>query len=422
MRRKKRPVRRLNSNAGLRDTVKKRLDRYKAGAQQGYQQGLKAGFSSYDDIFEGTSIIIPAHNEVESVKRCIEGIMDLTELPYEIIVIDNGSSDGIEHYLKQLDGQVRYRILAENIGFTGAANRGFMMAKGTTILLLSNRICPAEDWLANMLICLNSDEGIGIVGPTYNESYESCWHPAEKLSAKCLLFRRELLEKVGYLDEGFQDASFGEEDFCLRVRLQGYSLICAKDVYVHLESKEEENERSPLAEADSIDSKHEHSNKWSALSLKFLARIAGSSVPPSSMLASEYDVRRKLGEAYFYPQQIAVKGLRETIYWIEKGSRRPIEGEWRQPIIQLSQIDLWRWPIGMPIQTEATARQGKIYEKMDGSFYCIENGVKRLIVNRYAAEAWSLFAREHAEITEDELDAIPEGAPIISPILLRQSL
>lgn len=462
MRRKQRPVRRHKSKTGLRANARKRLDRYNQGLNEGYQQGVQAGYGSYDSCFEGTSIVIPSFNEAEWVKNCIDGIMDHTDLPYEIIVIDNGSSDGIEHYLKQLDGQVRYRILSQNAGFTGAANRGFMMAKGNTILLLSSRVCATENWLDNMLICLNSDKNIGMVGPVSNVlngdqhmdphyddrdemqefasmnnvSGPSEWQRTDRLSTKCLLFRRELLDQVGYLDEGCQEAPFEEEDYCLRVRLQGYSLVCAKDAFVHMPFIEEEIEHNDSKDAAIEASKLYYMKKWS-MTDQVLFDLAGKhSIGLANRHESAGVYEKRLGASVFYPQEIAVKGLGELIYWIKDGVRKPIIGEWDQPVIQLSQIDIWRWDIGESISAKEagirgkgmqesgvdSGRNGTITKKTDGSSYYLENGKKREIIGLLAAEAWGLSARPPINLSEAELAALPEGLPVIAPAHLRQAL
>ncbi|CAM4261394.1 GT2 family glycosyltransferase [Paenibacillus endophyticus] len=469
MRRKKRPVRRLKTNAGLRSNAEKRMERYKSGLIEGYKQGVQAGIESYDAHFEGTSIIIPSHNEVDSVKACIEGIMDQTDLPYEVIVVDNGSTDGIEHYLKQLDGQVRYRILPASSGYTGAANVGFMMAKGTTILLLDNRIRATENWLDNLLVCLNSDSSIGIVGPVSagltgkqhmalhvddmedmqefarmnNKSNSSKWHQVERLSSSCLLFRRELLERVGYLDEGCTEAPFDAADYGYRARLQGYSLVCARDAYIHMQPNSNEtdehfsNERERLAPMDIYESASTYfMNKWSGLDESFFERDAFAPSRQALMTDEEISQAKKLGEALFYPQQLVVKGLGATSYWIDGSTRRPIEGQYDRMTIRLSQLDLWRWSVGEKIDAEKVyaymemlhdAGNERLYNKKvcecgDGSSYYIENGKKRMILSRLAAEGWGLQHDLHCMIPKEELEAIPEGLPIIAPITLRQAL
>ena len=156
MRRPTRRARRLTTRPFGHTELSKRHASYKAGMEAGYSQGVKAGYSSYDSFFEGTSIIIPSFNQAGYLKLCIDSISDNTELPYEIIVVDNASTDETAAYLRGLNGQVRYCILPENYGFSGAVNRGLMMAKGTTMLVLNNDTLVTDNWLENMLGCLNS--------------------------------------------------------------------------------------------------------------------------------------------------------------------------------------------------------------------------------------------------------------------------
>ncbi|WP_141500361.1 glycosyltransferase family 2 protein [Paenibacillus luteus] len=455
MRRKKRPTRRLKSNVGLQNNTQKRLERYRLGLNDGYREGLQAGMESYEGYFEGTSIIIPSYNQLEAVKTSIENIMDHTDLPYEIIVIDNGSSDGLEHYLKQLDGQVRYRILSESIGFVGAANRGFMMAKGTTILLLNSCIHPTENWLDNLLQCLNSELSIGLVGPVSNhlsgsqrlelqyedlvdmhefarvnnQSDSSKWHEAEHLSYSCLLMRRDLLERVGYWDEGCQDAALAAEDYSLRVKLQGYSMVYARDAYVH--SDEEQPAVIEISGSSSY-----FTSKWNGLNERItdMDNIAES----HQFLIRPFQEgnNHSLGEAAFYPRGMVVKGLGSTLYWIEDNVRRPISGVWNDPVISLSQLDIWHWKVGESIEVsslqEHLANQSSIENLAvpsgcigigpDKKSYYLENGSKRPILSKLAAESWGLQMQSQVFLSEEELFALPDGLPIIAPIKLYQAL
>ncbi|KRE46288.1 glycosyltransferase family 2 protein [Paenibacillus sp. Soil522] len=458
MRRKKKNDQRLKNKSDLKTNMNKRVARYKRGFDAGYQQGLEAGYKSFESYFEGTSIIIPSDNEVEYVKQCIESIINHTDLPYEIIVVDNNSSDGMKHYMKQLDGFVRYQILSHNHGFAGAVNRGLMMAKGTTILLLSNHAVCTDNWLNNMLICLQSNSSIGMVGPVLNEmngsemnelndssmddlqKYETLsnqsdsakWSDEEILSQKCLLLRRDLLEKVGFLDEGCLEGSYVIEDYCIRVKLQGLSLVHAGDAFVHLAS---DDKVIPDHEAEAASEKamRYYTDKWNEDSYK-----SAISNLLSRIDAHQQDrlYERKLGETTFYPQAIAVKGLMDTIFWIEDDVRRPIEGIWDGPVIQLSQMDLKRWLFG-PVLTEEEALfkleivqgdgqnnvlHGSICVKADGCMYYMEKGMKRAIVSPLAAEAWFMNMRSQISLPESQLHDVPDGLPIIGPVRLRQAL
>jgi GT2 family glycosyltransferase len=453
MRRKKRPVQRLKNNISLRKNAEARLERYRLGLNEGFRQGLQAGMENYEAYFNGTSIIIPSENQLESLKACIEGIMKQTDLPYEIIVVDNGSTDGTEQYLKKLNGQVRYCSLLESCGITGAANRGFMMAKGTTILLLSSEICPTASWLDNLLLCLHSKTSIGLVGPVsngFNDSqrvefhYEdledmheiarvnnksncSKWHEEEYLSYGCLLFRRELLERVGYLDEGCQNATLSVQDYGTRVRLLGYSLVIARDVYVHASVR--------LANAAELISSNSYfRNKWSGLKEVLSDMDAFAKVRQALLGGSQEEALS--GEAVFYPQGVVVKGLESSIYWIEGRIRRPIAGVWEHPVIPLSQLDLWRWIIGEPIAAAYLQKQlhmlssneresierGRLCMSPNGDSYYLENGRKRALVSPFAAECWGLDPLHRMILSDEELRTIPDGLPIIAPIKLHQAL
>lgn len=421
-----------------------RLDRYKKGVSEGYKQGLQAGMESYDAHFEGTSIIIPSENQLQSLKACIQGIMDQTDLSYEIIVIDNNSIDGTEQYLKQLDGQVRYCILDKSLGEIGAVNRGLMMAKGTTILLLSSQMLPTKNWLENLLLCLYSKTSIGMAGPISNgfsnhqqmhefarennKNESSKWYEAEQLSYGCLLFRRELLESAGFMDEGCQEAALSTEDYSLRVRLQGYSLACARDSYVHASG--------PIfAGAELPSSKSYFASKWHTENDALFDLDAIAKVNRVSKDESREKIHQ-LGEAAFYPQAVAVKGLAATIYWIEEGVRRPIEGPWELPVVSLSQLNLWRWPIGETISAETLQASLSSLSSMErpasvdgglgigskGERYYFEVGRKRPLIGRHAAESWGLHERIPTALSAKELSGIPDGLPIVSPIKLLQSL
>lgn len=461
MRRKTKKHQRLKDKTDLQTNMNERSARYKRGLKEGYQQGLDAGYKSFESYFEGTSIIIPSYNEVEYVKQCIESIINHTDVPYEIIVVDNHSSDGIEHYLKQLNGFVRYHILSHNHGFAGAVNRGLMMAKGTSILLLSSHAVCTDNWLHNMLICLQSNSSIGMVGavsngmsgsqrmePVYssmedvqefatlnNQSDPVRWGHAKGLSRNCLLFRRELLEQIGFLDEGCQEEPYVEADYYIRVRLQGFSLMYAGDAFIYLTPVDEEITRS---EADELEKEAllYFTRKWNKPDDDLYDMTYNQSLRQLDVSQSEGFHVRRLYESVFYPQAIAVKGLTETIFWIEDGVRRPIEGIWEGPVIQLSQMNLKQWMFG-PVLNEEEALlklnivhgdglgdilHGSVCVMADGGMYYMEKGLKRSIVSPYAAEAWCLNNRPQTGLSELELLHVPDGLPIIGPIHIRQAL
>lgn len=457
MRRKKVQSRRPKRRPDATGIAASPKEMYRLGMANGYKDGLKTGYDSYGNYFDGTSIIISCCNEVEYLKRCIDSIMDHTELPYEVIVIDNGSTDHTRQYLRELDGQVRYCLLGNDAGCIMSANRGLMMAKGTTLLLLSNRIIATENWLENMLNCLYSDSSIGMVGPVSN-GWQGNQHKllryvnledmheqatmnnvvdagkrkrTERLSKECLLFRRALLEKTGYLDEAFTHGTFCEEDYSLRVKLQGYSLFYTEEAYVYFASADSFSTNLP--------EKHEEPSEASTSSMIYFMdkwshpnQILRNGVDKSLLSQDALALPSALGETAFYPRQTVVKGIGDTIYWIEDQTRRPIEGLWEREVVRLSQLDLRRWAVGEAItakeagerldHTFVSAFHGKVIRSRAGRLYYLENGKKREVASLAAAQAWFMSVYPTANLSEQQLEELPSDLPIIAPCSLRQVL
>ncbi len=233
---------------------------------------------------EKTSIIIPTFNGRELLKNCIYSIKQHTEQPYEVIVVDNGSADGTVDFCRQ--EQITFISLASNMGFPIACNKGMKLASGNTLLLLNNDVIVSRNWLNNMQRCLYSRRDIGIVGPLtnyasgrqqinmpytnleemslmLNEPDSTKWQQTERIVGLCLLFKRELMEKIGLLDEQFSPGHYEDDDYCMRARNMGYRLMIAGDVFIfHHGSasfvREEEGKIKQLIELN----RHKFMGKW----------------------------------------------------------------------------------------------------------------------------------------------------------------
>lgn len=206
-----------------------------------------------------TSIIILTYNKLSFTKQCVESIRQYTNKgTYEIIVVDNCSSDGtIEWLSDQSDIITIYND--ENLGFPKGCNQGIEVATGDNILLLNNDVIVTQNWLENLVTSLYSAEDIGAVGPVtnsaayytsipvsytnldemhqfsrdFNVSDSSKWEERLKLIGFCMLIKKEVIEKIGLLDERFTPGNFEDDDYSLRIRVQGYKLLLCKDVFIH---------------------------------------------------------------------------------------------------------------------------------------------------------------------------------------------
>lgn len=204
-----------------------------------------------------TSIIIPSFNGKEMLEECVESIRSYTDVPYEIIVVDNGSEDGTVPYCRQQ--KITFISLPENRGFPAACNIGLKVASGDTLMLLNNDVVVTHAWLENLSNCLQSSEKIGMVGPLTNYAsgkqqvkadYEHLeqfhqqalewnkpnpllWRSTSRLVGFCLLFKREVMNCIGYLDERFLQGHYEDDDYCHRAMQAGYEMRIAGDVRVH---------------------------------------------------------------------------------------------------------------------------------------------------------------------------------------------
>jgi FkbM family methyltransferase len=206
-----------------------------------------------------TSIIIPVHNQLAYTRRCLESIRRHTDEPYELIVVDNGSTDGTADYLRA-QPDVTLIENRTNAGFPAACNQGIRAATGQQILLLNNDTLVTPCWLRRLLRALYAAPEVGLAGPcsnlvsgpqqvpvAYDEDLEGLdgfawdWGKAhnrqlqdtDRLVGFCLLFRREVVDKVGLLDERFGIGNFEDDDYCRRALRAGYRLVIARDAFIH---------------------------------------------------------------------------------------------------------------------------------------------------------------------------------------------
>lgn len=206
-----------------------------------------------------TSIIILTYNNLLYTKLCLESIRKYTTpKSYEVIIVDNNSSDGSQTWIRT-QKNVHSIFNRENRGFPKGCNQGMTISTGDNILLLNNDVVVTSNWLDNLLIALHSESKVGAVGPVanvcsnnqnitvsyktldqmqkfasnYNKSYPDKWTQKKRLIGFCMLFKREVLNKVGFLDELFSPGNFEDDDYSLRIRLAGYKLFLCKDTFVH---------------------------------------------------------------------------------------------------------------------------------------------------------------------------------------------
>lgn len=201
------------------------------------------------------AVVIPNWNGRDFIGEALYSLQKQS-VPADIIVVDNGSRDGSQQYVRSSFPKVKLIELDHNYGFAGGVNRGieYALANGYgAIALFNNDAAAAPDWLENLAAALNKHPGAGIVTgkllqhPDRNiidsagDQY-SIWgipsprgrdepdrgqfdQPGQVFagSGGASLYRAELFEKVGLFDEDFF-AYYEDVDLAFRARLAGWQV------------------------------------------------------------------------------------------------------------------------------------------------------------------------------------------------------
>jgi GT2 family glycosyltransferase len=199
------------------------------------------------------SIIIPTHNGLELLRGCIASIRLRTKQPYEMIVVDNGSTDGTLAWCDQ--ERIPCLSLPVNAGYPAACNKGLQLASGDTFVLLKPSIVVTPNWLSVLIKALDSQADVGIVGPAFshgsgsqqaevtyrtpdefqeiaaktNRPNPAKWKSVDRVVGSCMVFSRSLLDSIGMLDERFSPGFYEDDDYCYRAKLRGYKVLVCHD-------------------------------------------------------------------------------------------------------------------------------------------------------------------------------------------------
>jgi ATP-binding cassette subfamily B protein len=207
------------------------------------------------------SVIMPVLDEIGSTRLAVESVLANTaDLPYEVIVVDNGSAPATRDYLEVLAARnphVRVIRAARNLGFARACTRGAEASRGTFLVFLATDVVVPPGWLYALAERLD-DPNIGIAAPTTNRtdpranaSYETygqlvrfAHERAEALIGRpaldvlvaelsCVGMRCEVFEEVGQFDETLDAGTSASESYAERVRDAEYRVVHVEELFVH---------------------------------------------------------------------------------------------------------------------------------------------------------------------------------------------
>ena len=209
------------------------------------------------------SIVLRLNLDLEAGKKCLLDIQQHTPEPHEIIFMVPRSFPPARKWVKKLARDAS-KLFARRIfgtsNFSQEVNRGIQASSGEFVLLLDDQVQVTEGWLTGLLECLQTSSLTGAVGPVtdlvispqsvgsgkFNRGADLAEYAAafrvrnrhrrlsqRKIAGLCMLFRYDLVEKIGSFDEDLRSGMFADEDFCLRAALEGFNNLMAGDVFVH---------------------------------------------------------------------------------------------------------------------------------------------------------------------------------------------
>jgi GT2 family glycosyltransferase len=206
--------------------------------------------NKYHAIKPKVSIIVVNWNGKKWLDRCIRSILDQSYGSIELIVVDNGSSDGSIKYMSGLYPEVIIVPLETNLGFGRGNDAGIKRSSGDYILLFNNDAWADRDLIDNLmgelklrcldLIAPRENDYENRYVPRVSSTIDLLGHPVFRSEARpslyvqgvSMLFAKELYLRSGGFDPDFF-MYFEETDWCWRLRLYGYSLDYSDKTYIH---------------------------------------------------------------------------------------------------------------------------------------------------------------------------------------------
>ena len=226
----------------------------------GRRPAARNGAASIREAGRGVSVVILTWNSVGKIKPCLESLGRGTQVPDEIIVVDNGSTDQTRAVLAEQFPAVRVMANVHNRGVARARNQGLVAARGAYLLVLDDDTVVLPDAIARLVSVLDTNPTVAVCGPqlvnsagqpvSLDRSFPTLLHKVKRwgetsppnefsfgngmsgglqevnsVIGACQLIRRTALDEVGLYDEHI---FYGPEDidFCLRLHQAGWQVVC----------------------------------------------------------------------------------------------------------------------------------------------------------------------------------------------------
>ena len=196
------------------------------------------------------SVVIPNFNGIAFLDSVLASLEGQTLSNFEVILVDNGSTDGSCSFVTANYPWVHLIELSENFGFCGAVNAGIRAAKAPYVLLLNNDTEVKEDFVEEMLAAIRRHKNAFSCGARMVQYHDRdrlddvgnyycalgwsfargrgkdihAYETEDKIFSACAgaaIYRKKIIEKIGYFDEE-HFAYLEDTDIGYRARIYGY--------------------------------------------------------------------------------------------------------------------------------------------------------------------------------------------------------
>ena len=206
------------------------------------------------DKLPSVSVVILNYNGLTHLKDVLPSILRTNYSNYEIILVDNGSSDGSVEFVRRTFPQIKIVNSKRNLGASGGFNLGILHAKGKYIATLNNDIEVDPEWLQPLVKIMEESPDVAAVDAKYLDYYDrkkfdtcaaagryidfvgNCftrgvgeedngqYNEITRIFTCCTMFRREIFEEVGLFDQDFF-YGYDDTDLSWRIILRGYRIL-----------------------------------------------------------------------------------------------------------------------------------------------------------------------------------------------------
>lgn len=206
------------------------------------------------------SIVLIVYGRLDTTKITFESLIKCTRYPYELIVIENRSTDDVREYLLDNQDKIDHLILnRRNIGKVNANNIGWRLARGRYIATVENDICLKENWLTRCIDLLDRIPELGLICPTNHErdrlergktkEYDCITKmingrkidiPNNRVVPGTVVARREVIEKVGLHKNGDTLYTHSCPEYSRRMQSNGFLVAYHPDFscdHIHVKNK-----------------------------------------------------------------------------------------------------------------------------------------------------------------------------------------